>query len=258
MKTLPLHFTCSWPSTLAKQGQKLTQYSVLQDRLLQNAVQLFATGPLDDPKSLIGVWKKAKAYIRENGGTTTAGDVKLKERWHKLNGLPVPSSKRAKRGARARGASATSQARSIIRTEPPVALAPSFPIIAGQNQPTSSAQRELATVMDWEEYEPLSEGEMREALGSNASEQNEDQSEQNDPDMEWEDYPPLSESELRQALGSEYSDYVAEQDKEQQQDPDLEWEEYEPLSEGEMRDALGSDYHGEEEDGDNDSDYEEN
>lgn len=224
-----------------------------------NAVQLFATGPLDDPKSLVGVWKKAKAYIRENGGTTTAGDVKLKERWHKLNGLPVPSSKRAKRGARARAASAPSQARSVIRTEPAVALAPSFPIIAGQNQPTSSDQLELATIMNWEEYDPLTEGEMREVMGSTAAEENEEQSEQNDREKEWEEYPPLSESELRQALGSEYSDYVGGKDKEQQHDPEMEWEEYEPLSEGEMRDALGSDYHGEEEeDGDEDGDYEEN
>ncbi|KKY34442.1 hypothetical protein UCDDA912_g05574 [Diaporthe ampelina] len=170
-------------------------FTPTDDRLLRNAVRLYATGPLGREQSLRGIWNQVQLYIRKNGGTTTAGFGTLKKRWHSITGRPLPAPARTARRTRARA-----QAASTTRARPRAGLARSFPILTLQRQPASSAQppgRQAGaaggngsaaagggTDMSWhsDEYESLSEGEKRELEGEDHEEEYDDEAEDDDYD----------------------------------------------------------------------------
>ncbi|KAK7703023.1 hypothetical protein SLS64_009294 [Diaporthe eres] len=174
---------------------RVATFTAEDDELLRRAVALFATGPLDDENSLRGIWPSVRDYIRKNGAATTAGVQKLKERWEQIGNQDgtAPAGR-----AKAR-------------------LASSFrvPKVGGQSQPTTSAQTSASQAgtstgngstgaranddLAWEEYDPLSENEMREVMGGGSSDEEEEEEEEDG--SEWGEYEPLSEAEMREVLG---------------------------------------------------------
>lgn len=132
----------------------------------------------------------------------------------------------------------------------------------------------------------LDEDEIREVLGEDYSEQQEEEGdhEQGDveedgaeddswvpnPDLAWGEYDPLSENEEREVLGDDYPDQQEEEKDYDESDSsedgaeddfrranfDLTWGEYDPLSENEEREALADgSSEKEEDDRAEDSDY---
>ncbi|KAJ0116595.1 hypothetical protein J7T55_009745 [Diaporthe amygdali] len=74
-------------------GHALVVVSLPDRQLVVNInqirVQLFATGPLDQEKSINGIWKAVKEHIQKNGGTTSAGVTTLKKRWLAIRNQPA-------------------------------------------------------------------------------------------------------------------------------------------------------------------------
>ncbi|KAG8165616.1 hypothetical protein KVR01_004168 [Diaporthe batatas] len=122
------------------------------DRLLLLAVEEHST----QRRSLNGIWTQVGDYIRDNGGTTTAGPRKLKERWYLLTGQEIPAhpSSHGSRGNTGRGGA--------TRTEL-TAPAHSTQTDNRQNQATPSVMP--APNMDWGFYPDLTWVELVDVLG---------------------------------------------------------------------------------------------
>jgi hypothetical protein len=151
-----------------------------------------------------------KQYIRENGGTTSAGEIKLGERWRQLNGQQVrrstrkatPTAARAHRNQASNQNASASQAVYNTPYAPIVTFAP-FPITTGQ-----SPAALFSHISDpaGEEYDCLTERQKRDVVDDDWEEQLRDGREEPDEAeaddrMEWGYYEPLSLDEMRVVLG---------------------------------------------------------
>ncbi|KAL1853233.1 hypothetical protein Daus18300_011881 [Diaporthe australafricana] len=145
-------------------------FTATDDNLLHQAVKLYATGPLDQERSLDGIWNAVKAYIQKNGGTTTAHVATLKARWLASQDGPLPPGPWQPRGRRnppvlrLRDPSGAAPGPQITGQAP---LARTFPVLRLRDTPQGNT-----TLPSWNdsEYPQLSEEEMKEVLGDEEAE----------------------------------------------------------------------------------------
>ncbi|KAK2604751.1 hypothetical protein N8I77_007652 [Diaporthe amygdali] len=242
---------------------RVPTFTALDDQLLRAAVQLFATGPLDQEKSINGIWKAVKEYIQRNGGTTSAGVTTLKKRWLAIRNQPAgasaaagssaaPSASRTRGGAARTGSIHATG--SLARSFPvPTNPAPTTPTrgdkgkaAAGGSNKSSGAKAGFDGIsgsssnpaLKWGEYSPLSKEEQREVLGGETLTSDEDEEEEDDdnasdshsdsgdnPAMKWGHYSPLSKEERAEVLGEDNSTSSDEEEEEEEEQQQQEEEE---------------------------------
>ncbi|KAI7785144.1 hypothetical protein LA080_008181 [Diaporthe eres] len=182
---------------------RVATFTAEDDELLRRAVALFATGPLDDENSLRGIWPSVRNYIRKNGAATTAGVQKLKERWEQIgnqDGTAPAGRAKARLGSSFRVPKVGAQSQ-------PTTTAQTSASQAGTSNGSSSVGARANADLTWEEYDPLSENEMREVMGGGGGgSSDEGSSDEGSDGSEWGEYEPLSDSEMREVLGEADSD----------------------------------------------------